>query len=78
MPATEAQKKANKKWRETNKEYYNELSNFHTKEWYHKNKETVLAKKKEWYEKNKEIVKQKALERYYLKKESNKTDLIIE
>ena len=66
---TEAQKKATKKWRNSNKEQYNELSNLHAKVWYYKNKETVLAKKKEWYENNKEISKQKALQRYYNKKD---------
>jgi ribosomal protein L29 len=38
MPQTEAEKRAQKKWRESNKEYFNE--------YYHANKEKLLQKVK--------------------------------
>lgn len=53
MPVSESQKRANTKWRENNKEYFNELCRNNMKTYYEKNREEKIAK---------------ALERYYRKK----------
>lgn len=52
---SEAQKRANKKWRENNREKVNDLARPLALEWYHIHKELVLIKKagkylfkKEW------------------------------
>jgi hypothetical protein len=79
MPATEAQKKATKKWRDANREKYNEYSNMAAKRWAVKNKEHICEQKKEYYELNKEIIKEKNKQRYYLKKQlKEQTEEIIE
>lgn len=51
---SEAQKRANKKWRLNNKEKINELSRPLALEWYHNNKKSVLIKKAGKYLLNKE------------------------
>jgi hypothetical protein len=60
MPASEAQKRANKKWRENNKERYNAICCESAKTHYINNKEAISAYKKEWYKQKKE--KQKEIE----------------
>ena len=63
MPTSEAQKRANQKWREANKERYNSICCEAAKKQYIENKEVISAYKKEWY-------KQKKLKLQELKKES--------
>ena len=46
MPASQAQLKANKKWKESNKEHYNETMCIITKRYYYNNRDKVLAKKR--------------------------------
>ena len=53
MPVSESQKRANCRWRENNKEYFNELCRNNMRIYYEKNREEKAAK---------------ALERYYKKK----------
>jgi hypothetical protein len=53
MPTSEAQKKASLKWREANREKYNEYQTMAVKRWADKNKEHISEKKKEYYEANK-------------------------
>jgi hypothetical protein len=79
MPTSEAQKKASLKWREANREKYNEYQTMAVKRWADKNKEHISEKKKEYYEANKEIIKEKNKQRYYLKKSlKEQTEEIIE
>lgn len=63
MPTSEAQKRANQKWREANKERYNSICKEAAKKQYNENREVISAYKKEWY-------KQKKLKLQELKKES--------
>lgn len=51
MPATEAQKKAMKKWRENNKTHYLEKQKGYQKTYYDKHKDEISKHKKEYYEK---------------------------
>jgi hypothetical protein len=55
MPTTEAQKRANKKWRDTHKEQYNAIQLANNINFYHQHREQILAKKKEYYLKKKEL-----------------------
>lgn len=49
MPATEAQKRATKKWRETHKKDYLEKQKGYQKTYYDKHKEAIAKYKKEFY-----------------------------
>lgn len=69
MPVSEAQKKANKKWRDANREKYNEYTLIAVKKWADQHKEVIKEKKKEYYIANKEIIKEKNKARYHLKKQ---------
>ena len=71
MPATDAQKRASKNWRDKNRAHYNELSKIHAKQWYETNRQDILQRKKDWYQEHKEEVKKASLERYYKAKELN-------
>ncbi len=51
------------KWRNNNKEKYNEYCNVKFQEYYSKNKETIKIKMATQYLKNKESIKRKALYR---------------
>lgn len=51
MPSTEAQKRACKKWKETNREYYNQQQNEYTKKYYLNNREARLEYAKQYREK---------------------------
>lgn len=53
MPTSEAQKRANHKWREANKEKYNTLCADAMKKRYINNKPAISDYKKEWYKQNK-------------------------
>lgn len=54
MPPSEAQKRANKKWREGNREAYNILNNIHNKKFYTLNTEKVCIKSRISYHYKKE------------------------
>lgn len=70
MPLTsEAQKRANKKWRENNKEKYNEICLEASRTHYLINKERISEYKKQWYQTKK--LKLKSIEN-----ETNLGDLI--
>lgn len=49
MPSTEAQKRAQQKWRERNRDKYNEFQKKLAVEYYHKNTEKILEYKKKKY-----------------------------
>lgn len=49
MPTTEAQKRANKKWRESNHEKYNEICRESVRKRYIEKKEEISNYKKSWY-----------------------------
>jgi hypothetical protein len=49
MPTSEAQKRANKKWRESNHEKYNEICRESVKKHYIQNKEEISNRKSKWY-----------------------------
>lgn len=66
---TEAQKRANKKWREKHRDKYNAYMLPLANKYYNNHKDEVLEKKRQYYEDNKSAVKEKTLNRYYLKKE---------
>jgi hypothetical protein len=53
MPTSEAQKKANQKWRETNRERYNEICKEAAKTRYENKKKEISDYKKEWYKQKK-------------------------
>ena len=53
MPTTEAQKRANQKWLEANKDRYNTLCAEAMKKRYINNKSEISEYKKEWYKQNK-------------------------
>jgi|LakMenEpi03Aug12_release.lakeMendotaPanAssembly.Ray.scaffolds.fasta_scaffold4292033_1 hypothetical protein len=55
MATTEAQKKANKKWRENNKDKYNAIQLSNNIKFYYQNKDKILQKKKEYYLKKKQL-----------------------
>lgn len=57
MVSTEAQKRAQQKWRERNREKYNEFQKKLANEYYHKNSEKVLEYKKKKYMIEKECQK---------------------
>jgi post-segregation antitoxin (ccd killing protein) len=46
MPTSEAQKKANKKWRENNKEYIRDITRLYAKKYYYNNRDLILEKRK--------------------------------
>lgn len=46
MPTSESQKKANKKWRDNNKEYIRDVTRIYAKKYYYNNRELILEKKK--------------------------------
>jgi hypothetical protein len=69
MPVSEAQKKATKKWRDANREKYNEYTNMAVKKWADQHKEVIKEKKKEYYIANRETIKEKNKARYHLKKQ---------
>lgn len=50
MPTSEAQKKANKKWKETNKESYYEKQRELSINYYYQHKDELLQKKKLYYQ----------------------------
>ena len=77
MPVSEAQKKATKKWRDANREKYNEYTLIAVKKWADQHKEFIKEKKKEYYIANKDIIKEKNKARYHLKKQL-KADAKIE
>lgn len=52
-PRTEAQKKAQLKWIEKNKDTYAEHQRFLAKQYYENNKEEILQKKKIYYQNKK-------------------------
>lgn len=58
MPVTEATKRAVKKWRELNKEYYNSKQNEYTKKYYEKNRDAKLEYAKQYRIKQKELKNQ--------------------
>tara|TARA_R110002126_G_C10366971_1_gene493085 strand:+ start:735 stop:920 length:186 start_codon:yes stop_codon:yes gene_type:complete len=60
MPTSEAQKRANQKWRDKNKDKYNAICCEAAKNHYINNKDAISAYKKEWYKQKKE--KQKEIE----------------
>jgi hypothetical protein len=49
-PKTPAQKRAQEKWIEKNKEYYAEKQRIFTLNYYYNNREELLAKKKIYYQ----------------------------
>jgi len=53
MPTSEAQKRANQKWRDSNKEKYNAICAEAMKTRYINNKDAISDYKKEWYKQNK-------------------------
>lgn len=53
MPKTEAQKRAQKKWKETHREAYNEKQRIFALQYYYNNREDCLAKKKIYYQNKK-------------------------
>jgi hypothetical protein len=57
MPKTEAQKRAQKKWKQTHREDYNEKQRIFALQYYYNNREECLAKKKLYYQnkKNKQL-----------------------
>ena len=59
-PASEALKKAIKKWRNNNRDYYNAKQNEYTKKYNEKNREAKLAYAKQYREKQKELKKKLA------------------
>lgn len=67
MPVSEAQKKASAKWREKNRDKYNEIQREHSLTHYYLNKELILEQKKAYYQANKEKIRE-----YYLKKKAEK------
>jgi len=69
MPVSEAQKKATKKWRDANREKYNEYTLIAVKKWADQHKEVIKEKKKEYYIANRETIKEKNKARYHLKKQ---------
>jgi hypothetical protein len=76
MPVSEAQKKATKKWRDANREKYNEYTLIAVKKWADQHKEVIKEKKKEYYIANRETIKEKNKARYHLKKQL-KADKIV-
>ena len=56
MPVTDAQKRAMAKWRESNKEHYQEKQREYQKKYYDNNTAKILEYKKHYYE---EIIKPK-------------------
>lgn len=66
MPTTEAQKRANQKWREANRAKSNAMQLPFTKKWANKNKEHISIQKKAYYE----SVKNKYKSTYLFKKEA--------
>jgi hypothetical protein len=78
IPKTsEAQRKASQKWRDANRQKYNEYTLMAVKRWAEKNKNVIKEKKKEYYVANKAIIKEKNKARYYIKKQL-KADTAIE
>jgi hypothetical protein len=57
MPKTEAQKKAQKKYVEKNKEAYLSTQRESALKYYYAHKEEILEKKKAYYQKKKEVPK---------------------
>jgi len=53
MPKTEAQKRAQKKWKQTHREAYNEKQRVFALQYYYNNREDCLAKKKIYYQNKK-------------------------
>ena len=53
MPKTEAQKRAQKKWKQTHREDYNEKQRIFALQYYYNNREECLAKKKIYYQNKK-------------------------
>jgi len=53
MPTSEAQKKANNKWREANKEKYDDICREAVKKHYIVNKEKISEYKRNWYQSKK-------------------------
>lgn len=71
MPTSEAQKKASAKWREKNRNKYNEIQREHSLAHYYNNKEIILEQKKAFYQANKEVIAEQR-KAYYLKKKAEK------
>lgn len=57
-PKTPAQKRAQEKWIEKNKEYYAEKQRIFTLNYYYANREELLAKKKIYYQSKKNQLNQ--------------------
>jgi hypothetical protein len=55
MPPTEAQKRANKKYRENNHDRYNEICRESVRKHYILNKEAISNRKSKWYLLKKEM-----------------------